>query len=250
MLFDSLTVAEVVDADSAHEFLKEATRLARSEDLEDCARRLQRKHALFRDAFQGPDSPTADPAALERLTSMVFGLRRKAAELVAAHPSRVQAAIRDLLQGQGDPPERLERFERSLPELESSWAIAWGSELLHFTSPESCWLWTRWVWDPGTNAGALPLVLQDTTYLGGKGTAERYRQVGQAMDRVNAAGHAQGFAELGPGPFGTDVFLACVYAVYMFTVFRMKLSKEFNRILPELPELTRRILGVQHLEAA
>ena len=40
---------------------------------------------------------------------------------------------------------------------------------------------------------------------------------------------------------------SCVYAVYMYTVFRVKLSQEFNRILPELPELVQRVLGVQHL---
>ncbi len=44
------------------------------------------------------------------------------------------------------------------------------------------------------------------------------------------------------------MFLACVYAVYMYTVFRMKLSNEFNRILPELPEFTRRLLGVYRLD--
>jgi hypothetical protein len=53
---------------------------------------------------------------------------------------------------------------------------------------------------------------------------------------------------VGHGTYGIDVFLACVYAVYMYTVFRVKLSDEFNRILPELPELTRRVLGVQKLE--
>ena len=52
----------------------------------------------------------------------------------------------------------------------------------------------------------------------------------------------------GHGTYGIDVFLACVYAVYMYTVFRVKLSDEFNRILPELPELTRRVLGVQKME--
>ena len=47
--------------------------------------------------------------------------------------------------------------------------------------------------------------------------------------------------------FGTDIFMACVYAVYMYTVFKMKLSQEFNRILPELPELTQRVLGVYQM---
>jgi hypothetical protein len=30
----------------------------------------------------------------------------------------------------------------------------------------------------------------------------------------------------------------------MYTVFQMRLSKEFNRVLPELPEFAQRLLGV------
>ena len=63
---------------------------------------------------------------------------------------------------------------------------------------------------------------------------------------AQAEGIGYGFA--GRGLFGTDVFLACVYAVYMYTVFRVKLSQEFNRILPELPELVQRVLGVQRVD--
>jgi hypothetical protein len=65
---------------------------------------------------------------------------------------------------------------------------------------------------------------------------------------VNAVGHSIGFSDSGKGLFGTDVFLACVYAVYMYTVFRIKLSQEFNRILPELSELAQRVLGVYKME--
>ena len=62
-----------------------------------------------------------------------------------------------------------------------------------------------------------------------------------------AQGRADGWTWTGRGLFGPDVFLACVYAVYMYTVFRVRLSQEFNRILPELPELVQRVLGVRHL---
>jgi len=34
----------------------------------------------------------------------------------------------------------------------------------------------------------------------------------------------------------------------MYTVFRVKLSQEFNRILPELSELAQRVLGVYKME--
>ena len=43
MLHDSLTVEEVVDSESALEFMKEATKLATSSDLEDLSERIARK---------------------------------------------------------------------------------------------------------------------------------------------------------------------------------------------------------------
>ena len=42
--------------------------------------------------------------------------------------------------------------------------------------------------------------------------------------------------------------LACVYAVYMYTVLRLRMTQEFNRIVPELPDLVRRLLGVYRPE--
>lgn len=41
--------------------------------------------------------------------------------------------------------------------------------------------------------------------------------------------------------------MAAVYGVYMYTVLAMRMSKEFNRVLPTLPDLVRRLLGVYHL---
>ena len=47
MLHDSLTVEEVVDSETALEFMKEASKLASSSDLEDLSERISRKTALF-----------------------------------------------------------------------------------------------------------------------------------------------------------------------------------------------------------
>ena len=44
--------------------------------------------------------------------------------------------------------------------------------------------------------------------------------------------------------FGTDVFLASVYGVYMYTTLRLRMTQEFSKIMPELDELLRRLLGV------
>ena len=60
---------------------------------------------------------------------------------------------------------------------------------------------------------------------------------------------AAGFRTSGHGVFGTDVFLASVYAVYMYTTLRMRMTQEFNRVIPELAELVSRLLGVHRLES-
>jgi hypothetical protein len=39
-----------------------------------------------------------------------------------------------------------------------------------------------------------------------------------------------------------------VYAVYMYTTLRLRMTQEFNKVIPQLPELTRRLLGVWKME--
>jgi hypothetical protein len=75
-------------------------------------------------------------------------------------------------------------------------------------------------------------------------------KVGVAVAFVRATGEAAGFARFGMSnsPFGIDVFLSCVYAVYMYTTLRLRMTQEFNRIVPQLPELSRRLLGVWKME--
>jgi hypothetical protein len=84
--------------------------------------------------------------------------------------------------------------------------------------------------------------------LTGDTRGETYLRVGQAVAFVQETGRAAGFTDYGPGPFGIDVFLACVYGVYMYTVLRMRMTQEFNKIVPELPDLVRRLLGVKRPE--
>ncbi len=116
-----------------------------------------------------------------------------------------------------------------------------GSELLHFGAGHP--LWTRWIWDPDAGTGALPLVLTEDVDLYGAGVADTYRRVGMAVTFVNEVGEAAGFRPTG-GLFATDVFLGCVYAVYMYTTLRMRMTQEFNQVVPGLGELLRRLLGV------
>jgi hypothetical protein len=57
-------------------------------------------------------------------------------------------------------------------------------------------------------------------------------------------GAAAGFQKISNNIFGTDVYLACVYTVYVYTVLKMRMTQEFNKVIPQLPEFCRRLLGV------
>jgi hypothetical protein len=160
---------------------------------------------------------------------------------------RLGAAVDDLLHGSGLVTDRFRAFDDVMAEHPEP-GFDLPSELLHFTAPDRWWLWTRWMWDPRAGTGSLPLVTTEEFDLDAPDRGEGYLRVGEAMAFVNETGKAVGFTDLGSGLFGTDVFLACVYSVYMYTVLRLRMTQEFNRIVPELPDLVRRLLGVYRPE--
>ena len=253
MLHDALAAdgraggAQIVDSEAALEFMKEATKVASGTELEDVGQRLEAKSRLFREILAEERLAKLDEADLKRLLGSIFSLRRKSGRLLRANDlEAIRAELKALLYGDGPVTERFDRFTGQIGGLEKALIVSLASEALHFTAPRRYWLWTHWIWNPKSGTGALPLVTQDAD-LEATTDGEVYEKVGRAMSLVNAQGHAMGYSRSGRGLFGTDVFLACVYAVYMFTVFRVKLSQEFNRILPELPELVQRVLGVRAL---
>lgn len=248
MLYDTISPEEVVDAEAALEFMKEATKLASAEELETIGQLLEAKSRLFGDHLAEDRIGTLDEMGLRRLLGAVFTLRRKAGRLIRHNGLPVlRSELRTLLYG-GEPlPRRFDRFLAKIGGLDRPLVISLASEALHFTQPRRHWLWTHWIWNPGPGKGALRLVVQDEVDLSGESDGEVYLRVGEATALVSAHGHTAGYTRTGRGLFGTDIFLACVYAVYMYTVFRVKLSQEFNRILPELPDLVERVLGVHRL---
>ena len=143
---------------------------------------------------------------------------------------------------------RFARFADRFEGLDVPTARDWASEMLHFTDPDRYWLWTRWVWDPSARTGALPLVTLEELDLDAGSAGATYLRVGEAMAFVHQTGQAAGFTRIGAGGFGVDVYLACVYGVYLFTTVRMRMTQEFNRVIPPLPELCRRLLGVHGME--
>lgn len=245
MLFDEITVEKIVDAELALEFMKEATKLATSAELEEIGQRLEEKSKLFKLHLSPEAVAKLDQASFTEVMSKIFGLRRKVKKMIRDNGfDVVKGAIQELLYGSASLATRFTQFVSSINGFNQQMIISMGSEIIHFTDPGKYWLWTPWIWEEKEGGGALPLVLQAEAEIGGNTAGEKYESVGQALILVNALGQQRGYSGAGRGMFGTDIFLACVYAVYMYTVFRMRLSQEFNRILPELPEMTQRVLGV------
>ncbi len=46
-------------------------------------------------------------------------------------------------------------------------------------------------------------------------------------------------------PFAQSAFLACAYCVYLYGITAWRLSREFHALLPSLPDLARRLLGLR-----
>ena len=259
---------QVVDTETAQEFMAQALEKAERAELGDILAGLERKSARFQ-ALLAPEAlPALDRRQLRGLLRSVFATRRKADALLdAVGEAGLREAAQELLYGRAATPERFRGFvdtlsgfwgdvrlarrpgkdETNLPE---NILCDLASELLHFSAPEAHWLWTRWMWDPRAGTGALPLVTMDGHDLHGRDAGETYVKVGVAVAFVRATGEAAGFAKFGMGdsPFAIDVFLACVYTVYMYTTLRLRMTQEFNKVVPQLPELTRRLLGVWRME--
>ncbi len=240
---------QVVDTQSAEEFMRETLENVSRDELLSVSERLDAKAKGFGALLAAPgQARTLDRDDLRRILRSIFATRRKADTILEdVGPARLGAAIDDLLHGSGVVTERFIAFDRVLRGHPDP-GFDLPSELLHFTFPDRWWLWTRWMWDPRAGTGALALVTTEDFDLDAADRGEGYLRVGEAMAFVNETGKAVGFTDLGSGLFGADVFLACVYSVYMYTVLRLRMTQEFNRIVPELPDLVRRLLGVYRPE--
>lgn len=240
-------MGQVVDTLSAQEFMREAMAKISPQDLDSIEREVAAKSARFQAVF-APENLTRVPVdELQSTLRQIFAVRRRVPQVLNGRgDAQVRELIRELIYGTAPVSTRFQEFCDAFGELEENMRYDFASELLHFTRPGEYWLWTRWVWDPEVETGALRLVTMEEFDLHGESLGEMYMKVGEAIAFTNATGEAAGFTRIGDGRFGIDVFLACVYGVYTYTVLRMRMTQEFNHVMPGLPELARRLLGVWH----
>ncbi len=264
-----------VDTATAQEFIAATLEKVERDELNAIELELQEKGRRVQALLQPNVLPTLTEDQLHRLLRTVFATRRRAKEILAEiGPDELKTHINHLLYSSDPVETRFQNFVdamtgffddiRVLRPKKSSDSRArqsaeesaltenvfcdLGSELLHFTSPDTYWLWTRWIWAPKAGTGAMPLVTMEEVDLHGQTVGETYLKLGMATAFVKATGEAAGFSNFGTGPYGVDVFLACVYVVYMYTTLRIRMTQEFNKVIPQMPELTRRILGIWRME--
>ena len=159
----------------------------------------------------------------------------------------------ELLNGHAPAAGRIAVFVEKLDGLDTRLALELATGLLHNLSSQDHWLWTRWLWDPTSNSGALPLLAGSThNLISASGSlADGYTRVGAVTAMSVKFGEGTGLftpelmSDAKRALFANSAFLACFYSVYMYGTTSWRLSREFNRLLPTLPGMARRLLGLK-----
>lgn len=239
-------MSQLIDIEAAKEFMKETLERVDRDVLISMAADLEAKSKLFQHHLSAAriDKLTAD--GIEEILNTIFVTRRRKKQILEVYtPEKLKISFKNLLYGVNTLEVRFQDFVNSLEKVEHpSLKTELAGEILHFTNPDQYWLWGRWMWDAQKKTGAIPLVTTEEFDLAGETESEVYMKVGKGVAFVHAIGEAADFQFISRSLFGTDVFLSCVYVIYAYTVLKMRMTQEFNKVMPGLPEFSRRLLGI------
>ncbi|GAC1472329.1 MAG: hypothetical protein PVS3B2_03460 [Candidatus Dormibacteraceae bacterium] len=240
---------QVVDTETAQEFMRQALEMVQLPEMEGIAQELELKSRGFQKMLAQSGLADLPDDRLRGLLRSIFATRRRASEVIATvGADRLRSELTNLLHGSEPVFARVDRFDDALSAIEPAIRRDMAGEALHFYDPARHWMWTRWMWDPDLRTGALPLVTMQEFDLTGSTAGQTYLKVGTAVAFVNQTGRAVGFTRYGSEEFGIDVYLACVYGIYLYTITRLRMTQEFNKVIPPLPQLVRRLLGTHRME--
>lgn len=244
-------MSQVVDTDTAREFMKETMEKIQEGSLEMIVSELEVKSQFFYDKLGTPEllQKLSKEDVLEVLRH-IFCTRRAAKKMLEEKIDfeAFKKTASNLLHSEKPLEQRFQQFCDSLDMLDVNIRYDLAGELLHYTFPDKYWLWCRWMWDPKVKTGSLPLVTTDDYNFEGDNLGDTYMKVGKALVFVHQVGEAAGFQNISRSLFGTSVFLSCVYVIYAYTILRMRMTQEFNKVMPGLTEFSRRILGIYHVK--
>jgi hypothetical protein len=240
---------QVVDTETATEFMRQALEMVQLPEMEGIAQELEDKSRRFKEVLAPDVVGDLPDDRLRALLRTIFATRRRAGDVIVAIGSlTLRTELKNLLHGTEPIGDRVDRFDQALAAIEPAIRRDIAGEALHFYDPDRHWMWTRWMWDPDLRTGALPLVTMQDFDLQGATAGQTYLKVGAGIAFVNQTGRAVGFTRYGSEAFGIDVYLACVYGIYLYTITRLRMTQEFNKVIPPLPQLVRRLLGTHRME--
>jgi hypothetical protein len=232
--------------------LQEALKQVAPEDVIAVADELADRRARL---FSGL---AADPArfagAFGDIAAALTHTRVNARTITNTFAQDDHALFAELLTGEAPAPVRVAMFVEKLNALDTRLALELATGLLHNTLPAEHWLWTRWLWDPTTGTGILPLLAGSTHNLLATNIADGYSRVGAVTAMSVKFGEGTGLwtdelmSNEPRAAFANSAFLACAYAVYMYGSTSWRLSRDFNELLPSLPNMARRLLGLPKKE--
>jgi len=229
--------------------LQEALAQVSPEDVIAIADELAERHArLFLDL---EPASAKFASSFADIASAVAHTKANARTITNTFSQSDYVIFDQLLHGDAPAPVRVAAFVEKVNALDTRLALELATGLLHNTFPSQNWLWTRWLWDPTTGTGILPLLAGSAHNLLADNLADGYARVGAvtAMSMKFAEGTGLWTDELASDekrrPFANSAFLACAYAVYMYGTTSWRLSRDFNELLPSLPNMARRLLGLR-----
>ena len=234
------------------ETLQEALKQVSPEDVIAIADKLAQRHALLFIGLETDSDRLASSFA--DIAAAVTHTRANARIITNYFAQSDYTSFNELLKGDVPTPVRVSAFVQKLNALDTRLALELATGLLHNTSPNANWLWTRWLWDPTTGTGILPLLAGSTHNLLADNLADGYARVGAvtAMSMKFAEGTGLWTDELvsneSRAQFANSAFLACAYNVYLYGTTSWRLSREFNNLLPSLPNMARKLLGLKKIK--
>ena len=229
--------------------LQEALGQVAPEDVIAIADELAERHARL---FLNLQSDSASlTSSFADIASAVTHTKANARTLVNYFAQGDYKLIVELFDDELPVPVRVAAFVEKLDALDTRLALELATGLLHNTSPKEHWLWTRWLWDPTVGTGILPLLAGSTHNLLADNLADDYARVGAVTAMGVKFGEGTGLfvdeltSDAKRAPFANSAFLACAYGVYMYGSTSWRLSRDFNELLPSLPNMARRLLGLK-----
>lgn len=238
-------MSQTIDMEACQEFMKETLERIRKEDLVAIADQLERKSEFFKKSLSQDKLSTLTIEELTNVYKQIFVANRKVKLMFEKYSlDDYKTSIHELIYGQETLQNRFQKFIDAHIELDIFLRFDLAAELLHYHNPDKYWLWCRWLWDPKQNTGALPLVASENFKLSAATYGEMYMNVGKATAFIHEMAEAVEFQFINRTLIGTNVYLSCVYVIYAYTIFKIKMTDEFNKVMPPLAEFSKRILGV------